>query len=207
MPGRPPWPRASLEPTIRCSAPSQTVEPRRAGSKWDRRRPRPSSPCGPPTVLTRHSKTSSTPRARGPVWTTARSSVRGPPYRVSGRKSARDLNEVKRLGGWRRRDHAERTHCGGDRDRPVLGRELAAAMESDHQERRRRPAAPATTSRPCCAATPASPKRRKRTGSRASSSDSTSARPSKQASNTAWRSATLPSTGSCGRSTGHCHTD
>ena len=57
-------------------------------------------------------------------------------------------------------------------------------------------------STPGSAATPASPRRPRRTGCRASSSGSTSARPSRRESNTAARSATVPSIASCGRSAG-----
>ena len=223
------------------------------------------------------------------------------------RTEVRGRSQRGQASGWRRRHHAKRAHCRGDRDRPLLGRELAAAMESHHEssvlfpearsmaagaavraaqsehggwlrrlvrhqvplqllaaghrdpERgcgrqpanqrrlgldpvgtyapdprlrlgaRRRgrhriagaeallrhrphrlrdlqpdacPKTRATTRRRGSVGTPASPRRPRRTGSRAFSSDSTSARPLTKESHTATRSATLPSIASCGRSAG-----
>ena len=53
-----------------------------------------------------------------------------PPYTVTSKKYAADFNEVKRLGGDGVTTPSART-AEQTRDRPVLGRELAAAVEPD----------------------------------------------------------------------------
>ena len=123
--------------------------------------PRPrSSPCGPGTARTHRWSTTSTRRETLPASTASlRASLRvrawlggRHPVRAQGqlavprRSSLRgDHQEVCRglrrgqASRRRRRHHTQRPHRRADRDRPLLGRELPAAVEPDRPQRLREP--------------------------------------------------------------------
>ena len=149
-------------------------DPRRRGqdataSPSARRRQRRSSRCAPATTpTTRRSSTPTTrretqpgeyeftpgtPFAFAPKWGSvtpfaladSTQFASGPPYPLTSKRYADDYNEVKRLGGVR-----QRAHRRPDRDRHVLGRELAAGLEPHGARHRRRPRARPVGQRPAC---------------------------------------------------------
>ena len=85
-------------------------------------------------------------RAEGQLAVPSRSAVPGDREKVRRRPQR---GEAPRR---RRRHHAQRTHRRADRDRPLLGRELAAAVEPDRPNRLRQPRARSRGSRRGCSA-------------------------------------------------------